>query len=52
VADWWAHMVLYFPESSKLAQTWKLKMDVLPCSKNSQFLHVARMGHYEEFSQS
>jgi hypothetical protein len=32
-----AHAVSYFPELSKLAQTLKLKMDALPCSKNSQF---------------
>jgi hypothetical protein len=36
-----AHNFFIFPELSKLAQTWKLKMDALPCSKNSQFLHVA-----------
>jgi hypothetical protein len=46
-----AHAVSYFPELSKSAQTWKLKMDALPCSKNSQFLHVARLGYYEQFSQ-
>jgi hypothetical protein len=26
-------------------------MDALPCSKNSQFLHVARSGYYEQFSK-
>jgi hypothetical protein len=46
-----AYAVSYFPELSKSAQTWKLKMDALPCSKNSQFLHVARLGYYEQFSQ-
>jgi hypothetical protein len=51
VADGWAHMVLYFPKLFKSAQTWKLKMDALPYSKNSQFLHVDRLGHYEQFSQ-
>jgi hypothetical protein len=51
VADGWAHTVLYFLELSKPAQTWKLKMDALPYSKNSQLLHVARLGHYEQFSQ-
>jgi hypothetical protein len=30
VADGWVHVVLYFSELSKLAQTWKLKMDALP----------------------
>jgi hypothetical protein len=34
VTDGWAHTVLYFPKLYKLAQTWKLKMDALPCSKN------------------
>jgi hypothetical protein len=51
VTDRSAHVVLYFPKLSKLAQIWNLKIDVLPCSKNSQFLHVARLGHYEQFSQ-
>jgi hypothetical protein len=51
VADGWAHTVLYFSKLSKLAQTCKLKMDVLTCSKNSQFLHVAILGHYEQFCQ-
>jgi hypothetical protein len=26
-------------------------MDVLPCSKNFLFLHVARLGYYEQCSQ-
>jgi hypothetical protein len=26
-------------------------MDDLPCSTNSQFLHVAILGYYEQFSQ-
>jgi hypothetical protein len=51
VADGWAHAVLYFPELSKLTQSWKLKMDALPYSKNSQFLHVARLGYCKQFSQ-
>jgi hypothetical protein len=51
VADGWVHTVLYFSELSELAQIWKLKMDALPYSKNFQFLHVARLGHYEQFSQ-
>jgi hypothetical protein len=50
VADGWAHAVLYFPELSKSAQTWKLKMDVLTCSKNSQFFDDVRLGHYKQFS--
>jgi hypothetical protein len=44
-------VVLYFPKLFKLAQTWKLKMDALPYSKNSQFLHVDRLVHYQQFSQ-
>jgi hypothetical protein len=51
VADGWAHTVLYFPKLSKLTQTWKLKIDALPCSKNFQFLHVARLGNYDQFSK-
>jgi hypothetical protein len=26
-------------------------LDALPCSKNDQFLHVARLGYYEQFYQ-
>jgi hypothetical protein len=37
VGDWWAHAVLYFPELSKPAQTWKLKMDALPIPKSPNF---------------
>jgi hypothetical protein len=40
-----------FPELFKLAQTWKLKIDTLPCSNNSQYFHVARLGYYEQFYQ-
>jgi hypothetical protein len=40
-----------FPELSKPAQTWNLKMDVLPSCINSQFLHVASLGYYEHFYQ-
>jgi hypothetical protein len=36
-----------FLELSKPTKTWKLKMDALPCSKNSQILHAARLEHYE-----
>jgi hypothetical protein len=43
--------VSYFLELSKLAQIWKLKMDLLPYFKNFQILHAARLGHYEQFSQ-
>jgi hypothetical protein len=34
-ADRWAHAVLFFPILPKLAQTWNLKKNALPCSKNS-----------------
>jgi hypothetical protein len=51
VADGWAHTVLYFLKLSKLAPIWKLKMDALTCSKNSQFFHVARLGHCKKISQ-
>jgi hypothetical protein len=46
VVDERAHTVLYFPELSKPIQTCKLKIDALSCSKNFQFLHAARLGHY------
>jgi hypothetical protein len=46
-----AHAVSYFPELSKLAQTWKLKTDTLPYSKTFQILHAARLGYYKQFSQ-
>jgi hypothetical protein len=39
------------PELSKLVQTWKLKKNALPCFKNSQNLHAARLGYYEQLSQ-
>jgi hypothetical protein len=39
-----------FLELSKPAQTWKLKMDTLCCSKNCQILHAARLGRYEQLS--
>jgi hypothetical protein len=40
-----------FPIYPKLAQHKKFKMCALFCSKNSQFLHSARLGYYEQFSQ-
>jgi hypothetical protein len=40
-----------FPKLSKSAQIRKLKIGALHCSKNSQFLHVAGLGHYKQFSQ-
>jgi hypothetical protein len=50
-ADGWAPAISYFPKLSKPAQTWKLKMDALPCSKNSKMLHAARLRNYEQFYQ-
>jgi hypothetical protein len=44
-----AHVVLHFPELSKPNQNWKLKMDALLSSRNSQLLHVAILGYYEQF---
>jgi hypothetical protein len=35
----------------KLAGLQKIKMDILPCFKNSEFLHVAWAGYYKQFSQ-
>jgi hypothetical protein len=37
-----------FLELSKSAQTWKLKLDALRCSKNCQILHATRLGHCEQ----
>jgi hypothetical protein len=50
-ADEWAQAVSDFSNLSKTDSILKIKMDVLPCSKNSQFLHVARLLYYEQFSQ-
>jgi hypothetical protein len=38
-----------FLELSKPAQTWKLKMDALRCSKNSQVLHASILGILNNF---
>jgi hypothetical protein len=38
-----------FLELLKLTQTWKLKKDALHCRKNSQILHAAILGHFEQF---
>jgi hypothetical protein len=46
-----AHAVFFFSELSKPAQTLKFKIGTLTCSKYSQFLHVASLGYYEQFSQ-
>jgi hypothetical protein len=45
------HVVSLFSELFKLAQTWKLKISALHCSKNSQFLLAARLGYCEQFFQ-
>jgi hypothetical protein len=39
-----------FLELSKPTQILKLKMDALLCPKNSQILHSARLGNYEQLS--
>jgi hypothetical protein len=46
---WWVVSTRFRIFLNKPAQTWKLKLDALPCSKNDQFLHVARLGYYEQF---
>jgi hypothetical protein len=45
------HVVLIFLQ---FIQNWlklKIQMGALSCSKSSQFLHAARLGYYEQFSQ-
>jgi hypothetical protein len=37
---------------SKTGSKLKIKMYVLSCSKNSQFLRVMRLGHPKQFSES
>jgi hypothetical protein len=50
--DEWAQAVLdFFSNLSKTSSTLKIKIDVLPCFKNSQYLYVANLGNYEQFSQ-
>jgi hypothetical protein len=52
LVDGWAPMVLdFFPIYSKPSQLKKIKMGALYYSNNSEFLHVARMGYNEQFSQ-
>jgi hypothetical protein len=41
----------FFSNLSKTGSNLKIKMGVLSCSNNSQFLHVASMGYYEHFYQ-
>jgi hypothetical protein len=50
-ADGWAQRFYFFLKLSKLTQTWKLKMDTLQYSQNSQIFHADRLGHYEQLSQ-
>jgi hypothetical protein len=40
-----------FLKLSKLTQAWKIKMDALHRSNNSQIFHATRLGHYEQLSQ-
>jgi hypothetical protein len=41
----------FFFNLSKTGSTLKIKMGALCCSKNSQFLHVANLGYFEQLSQ-
>jgi hypothetical protein len=50
-ANGWAQRFDIFLKLSKPTQTWKLKMDTLLCSKNSQIWHASRLGHYEQLSE-
>jgi hypothetical protein len=48
-ADGWApHGFDFFPIYQKPAQLSKFKKGTLSCSKNSQFLHAARLGYYKK----
>jgi hypothetical protein len=49
--DEWAQAVLDFSNLSKTGSTLKIKVNALPCTTNSQFLHVASLGYYEKISQ-
>jgi Tfp pilus assembly pilus retraction ATPase PilT len=40
-----------FSQIIQTGSNWKLKMDVLPCSKNSQSLHADALEHCEQFSK-
>jgi hypothetical protein len=51
VADGWAHAVLYFPELCKLAQHMEFENGCLTMFQKFPIFHVARLGHYEQFSQ-
>jgi hypothetical protein len=41
----------YFLNYPKLIETCTFEMDALYCSKNSQFLHVARLRYFEQLSK-
>jgi hypothetical protein len=50
--DEWAPRDFNFVSNlSKTVSTLKIKIGALSCSKNSQFLHVTRLGYYEQCSQ-
>jgi hypothetical protein len=51
VADRWAPAILDFFYLCKTSSTLKMKMGDLSSSKNSQFVHVASIGYYEQFSR-
>jgi hypothetical protein len=49
--DGWAPAVSDFFNLSKIDSILKIKMGALSFSKNSQFLHVASLGYFEQFSK-
>jgi hypothetical protein len=46
-----AHVVLYFVQIIQTGSNFKLKISALYCSNNSQCLHEAGLGYYEQFPQ-
>jgi hypothetical protein len=50
-ADGGPHAVLIFFNLTKIGSNLKFEKNALLCSKNSQIVHAARMGHYDQFSQ-
>jgi hypothetical protein len=45
------HTVCFFSRLTKIGSNFKIKMNALNCSKNSQDLHEARLDYYEQLSQ-
>jgi hypothetical protein len=50
-ADGGPHAVLIFFNLTKIGSNLKFEKNALLCSKNSQIVHAARLGHYDQFSQ-